>query len=903
MASTTARQSLTSRNIPLLYRYQHRLSIHNASLLQQYKEIQTRNFTIFRPTLKSSLPYPFFHHRLLGDITSNTSSASCSNNNNSFSNNGGDSALQLLSTYPLGSTSDEEENAILKEQLLKRKKEIDELYQNATSYSELNEAALAYAQELNDPTQAHDILQKLEIQYPSESHNLQQTLTATMKANVTCQEELYERLRQWNDDFPDNSNALQDQQGEEYTLVRQCLGEILRFAERADWILCKLEESLVRLASSDLKETNDGDNESISEKETATGLQPTSFHYNSVISTFKTVILASALPLSLSSGWTLEKGIPQRSTLHLQTMERFNNSTTPIKNIQPSIDTYNDVLETWTMSQESHFSAMAESIFKRLNTTDNTSSSNDSDSPMTDTHTLKTNARTFQIMIRAWCRWMSLPRDVLESSSSSSQIPNKRNMSAAAFNASGHLMRMQKSLESGKDEFEPSLEDYHLVLKAWAQNNNSAKRSLNILKKMEDLYRDGLTTVRPDLECYKHILVALSKSHSSKDSELDLGKEVDLIIFKINEQSITIDTECFRAAIETYCNSARYPSTSSSTSRGKTIHHNASRANDYLNDMSEMYYRSSLIVVKPSTVDYNNILQAWSQSNMDGAAQNAEIRLSEMEKQWRDGNEQIQPNTSSYLYTITAWKNSQQSLITKVDAIMSLLNRMTDQYEEGNSGCRPTIQVYNLLIATCGGSSANRSNENDKKKILKTSINIYKMIRETDYVQCTSKTFELLLSTTGKLLSVDSPELSKTDESIFSQCIADGLVDDNVLRKFEKVVPHDVYRCKVMLNAVPWTAEAEGNVSLYTSHMSNDLILPLDWTRNIRGGRNIVSISVDNKFLNQRRRSFQERKMRRMRSKKNQKLLQGGRMAMSGIMYEECVVRRIRSCYKEGGWQ
>lgn len=272
---------------------------------------------------------------------------------------------------------------------------------------------------------------------------------------------------------------------------------------------------------------------------------------------------------------------------------------------------------------------------------------------------------------------------------------------------------------------------------------------------------------------------------------------------------------------------------------------------------------------------------------MDGAAQNAEMRLSEMEKQWRDGNEQIQPNTSSYLYTITAWKNSPQSLITKVDAIMSLLNRMTDQYEEGNSECRPTIQVYNSLIATCGDSSANRSNENDKKKILKTSINIYKMIRETDYVQCTSKTFELLLSTTGKLLSVDSPELSKTAESIFSQCIADGLVDDNVLRKFEKVVPHDVYRCKVMLNAVPWTAEAEGNVSLYTSHMSNDLILPLDWTRNIRGGRNIVSISVDNKFLNQRRRSFQERKMRRMRSKKNQKLLQGGRMAMSGIMYEE----------------
>ena len=43
-------------------------------------------------------------------------------------------------------------------------------------------------------------------------------------------------------------------------------------------------------------------------------------------------------------------------------------------------------------------------------------------------------------------------------------------MSTAAFNASGHLMKMQKLLESGKDEFEPSLEDYHLVLKAWAQN-------------------------------------------------------------------------------------------------------------------------------------------------------------------------------------------------------------------------------------------------------------------------------------------------------------------------------------------------------------------------------------------------------------------------------------------------
>ena len=105
----------------------------------------------------------------------------------------------------------------------------------------------------------------------------------------------------------------------------------------------------------------------------------------------------------------------------------------------------------------------------------------------------------------------------------------------------------------------------------------------------------------------------------------------------------------------------------------------------------------------------------------------------------------------------------------------------------------------------------------------------------------------------------------KAIESVFTKCCEEGLLDSNILWRLRQVSSHDVYRRCVMERVT------KGDLNVLQ-------LLPASWSRNITGERPTIPLSLDSNYINQKNYVLKEEKMRRLRSRTNQRLLQGGRI-------------------------
>ena len=139
------------------------------------------------------------------------------------------------------------------------------------------------------------------------------------------------------------------------------------------------------------------------------------------------------------TGSSATRAIPQRATFLLERMEA---SVT----IQPTLESYNRVLEAWTYSKEHLRAAAAERIFARMQSRQKGTAGAE----------VRPDGQSFRLMVWAWALSHQEER--------------------FAFNATGHLMKMLRKLERSFDSgnqvydhaLEPTMEDYHVVMKAWS---------------------------------------------------------------------------------------------------------------------------------------------------------------------------------------------------------------------------------------------------------------------------------------------------------------------------------------------------------------------------------------------------------------------------------------------------
>jgi hypothetical protein len=444
---------------------------------------------------------------------------------------------------------------------------------------------------------------------------------------------------------------------------------------------------------------------------------------------------------------------------------------------------------------------------------------------------MQRNAKTHRIMIRTWIN---------------------SDEKLAAHKATWHLTNLVMGLRTGDKEMEPTLDDYHLILEAWSKalDRNRASKARTVFRHIEEGYLFGHSEVQPDELCYRFLLEAYASS-----TLFGQGPIVDQLLGKMKEHEMIPDARCYSAAIRAWNNQVRH--------KQCTEHHeDALRCYELLAEMEKAHHRSSKADIKPKTADYNLVLQALSFSDKRGAAERAESLLSRMEKAAMFGDEDIIPNSDSYALCLYALSRSASP--DKLNRALDILNRIKDADKRCHPTVMPNDRVLTAFITVCGRISG-QTNASEKKDAYMLMIRVVDEMRESGFVP-NSKAYSWLISACKKLLP-GGEEREQALRYVFKSCCNDGMVNPGVLRIFRMVAPEDMYR-RFVVNAS--RGDKSGNY------------VPRQWTQNT--GRNIAAgdrrrmpppLTLEQGF------DFKpshDKRMKKLRSKINQRLLRGGRI-------------------------
>lgn len=145
------------------------------------------------------------------------------------------------------------------------------------------------------------------------------------------------------------------------------------------------------------------------------------------------------------------RGIPERATSQLHMMERL--ALDGNLKVRPTIQHYNTVIQIWSKVPSALSPFRADSIVRRIG-----GFRKDITTVISKELDVKLNAETCRIMIQSWSDFVT-----------KGIIGSKRKFGGAAYNASGYLRFMISSFEMGDKSFEPNLDDYLMVFRAWAK--------------------------------------------------------------------------------------------------------------------------------------------------------------------------------------------------------------------------------------------------------------------------------------------------------------------------------------------------------------------------------------------------------------------------------------------------
>lgn len=374
---------------------------------------------------------------------------------------------------------------------------------------------------------------------------------------------------------------------------------------------------------------------------------------------------------------------------------------------------------------------------------------------------------------------------------------------------------------------------------------------------MLDTYKRGLTMTAPDGLCYSYVLEAAARGKE----EADLGAHVDEILSKMKDAYLIPDTRCYAFAIQTWKNSAMNQKQAPTSTREVCVR----RAIDLLSDMEAAHNQSSSVEVILSTSNVNDVLEALSISTGLRRTEIAEGLLRKLEKASDDEKPSLDPNAISYTNALRVWRSVQSA--EKVARAKLLVWRLKDNFDKVSRQHKSKdelVVVFNEFISVCG--SYTPRTEKDGSQVLKEAIGVIELMLSFDGLFPNSETYCALLDCCASLL-IAGQARALAVEKVFGFCCRDGLVNEKVLSTLRAATSSDHYASLV----VEKSEEVDGF-----------RLVPESFTRNVLGGRTIsvdgrstLPLRVDGRLAITR--GMLEFRMRRLRNRKNQRLLRGGR--------------------------
>lgn len=542
--------------------------------------------------------------------------------------------------------------------------------------------------------------------------------------------------------------------------------------------------------------------------------QPTSYHFVSILKAW-----ANTCQIAHEMGKSKTSfvvGAPQRSQLILSKMEP-----------EATVEAYNEVIKAWAYSSEYLRGTMAEQVFQNIR--------------------FPTEA-SFRMIMRAHA-WSKESR--------------------SAFHATGHFMRLMRLLETNQvdDNAQPSLSpssspspsinDYHILCNAWTQagDKNSSSKVYSVLQIMITAYAKGHTDLRPDLQCYRDALITMSRRHNVEG----VGELADEVLKEMKEQMMYPDTECYRSAILTWKHVAM-------SSDSLDPEYAIKRTQELLLEMTEAYHRTNQIIIQPTTEDYNNVLQSLSLSKSQNSVNYAQRLFQTLKKE----SSQIGgPDAQSYRCMLGVWRTSRSPL--KVTHAEQLLEEVKEIYRKDESWreiksphYRYIVDVFTAFVRVCGSQNfCNREDMHERTKVMTTSLRILKDMRKMGLTP-NSDTYTALIEACDRILPINGKERQRVLEYIFLLTCEEGFVNQILLETLKSVTSSYLYTRLVVSKSSP---------------MNDTKKVPQSWTRNVKGyreGNKVMPLCIHGNFTFTK--SAAEYRMRKLRQRTNQKLLQGGRL-------------------------
>ena len=259
--------------------------------------------------------------------------------------------------------------------------------------------------------------------------------TALMNAYLDEQKRLISDIEVETDEIISDANATMPNTSCAETLEKEAVS-VIALAEKAHDLLIQMEDlsgvsdhySSMRLSGSvdtDLRNAS---------------LQPTSHHYDTVVSAF-----ANASAAAHDTHYTshLTKNAPFIANRWLTRLETLSHITRleDLSAVTPTVDSYYHAMEAYAASdmkavpnKQSKAPVLVQSVFDKLKQNPN----------------IIPTVREYRLLLKTWCE--------------------SYGYSDAAYKAMGLWLSMMRSFKMGIEEMEPTLEDGKMVLEAWTRS-------------------------------------------------------------------------------------------------------------------------------------------------------------------------------------------------------------------------------------------------------------------------------------------------------------------------------------------------------------------------------------------------------------------------------------------------
>ena len=205
-----------------------------------------------------------------------------------------------------------------------------------------------------------------------------------------------------------------------------------------------------------------------------------------------------------------------------------------------------------------------------------------------------------------------------------------------------------------------------------------AKKADELLAFVEQAYAKD-PALAPDSKSYTMLVDAYAKIGDPERAEAVLLRLEKL--WRSGNEKVKPNTILYNVVIDAWAKSGRREA--------------PKRAEDILQHMERLNQQGHKDV-RPDTISYGAVINALAKSREKGAAQRAEAILNNMLMLYEGGREECQPDTMTFTSVVDAWARSRDTDAPR--RAEALLEKMEEMYRQGNTDVRPTTISYSTVI-------------------------------------------------------------------------------------------------------------------------------------------------------------------------------------------------------------